>query len=335
MRINRRKFLKNAGTVGTLTAVGAAVSAPAEAQTAPAAQAKRPRGMAKALTLLTMRVGGVDRLGVKTERGILNVSQASALLKMYAPVTMDDLLQNEDGPAIEALVKASLASNAAQAAFTQESTIEYGPLVGRPEKIVCVGLNYANHAKEVGQPIPKYPVLFNKFNTTLNRHKGTIKLPTDLATQFDYEVELVIVMGRAASKVREADALSYVAGYATGNDFTARDLQNGRGGQWMIGKTVDQFAPIGPYLVTADQVDPDKLAIELPRQRRETAVIEHVRLHRQHAADDQLHLRLHHAEARRRDLHRHARGRDSGHVEGQAGVAEAGRSHRVQSRKAW
>ena len=276
MTIDRREFLKNAGTVGTLAAVGAAVSEQAEAQTTPAAQAKRPRGMAKGLTLLTMRVGGVDRLGVKTERGILNVAQAATILKMYAPATMDDLLQNEDGPAIEALVKASLASNAVQAAFTQESTIEYGPLVGRPEKIVCVGLNYANHAKEVGQQIPKYPVLFNKFNTTLNRHKGTIKLPTDLATQFDYEVELVIVMGRTASKVREADALSYVAGYATGNDFTARDLQNNRGGQWMLGKTVDQFAPIGPYLVTADQVDPDKLAIELrvngvTRQRSNTA----------------------------------------------------------------
>jgi 2-keto-4-pentenoate hydratase/2-oxohepta-3-ene-1,7-dioic acid hydratase in catechol pathway len=276
MTIDRREFLKNAGTVGTLAAVGAAVSEQAQAQTTPAAQAKRPRGMAKGLTLLTMRVGGVDRLGVKTERGILHVAQAATILKMYAPATMDDLLQNEDGPAIEALVKASLASNAVQAAFTQESTIEYGPLVGRPEKIVCVGLNYANHAKEVGQQIPKFPVLFNKFNTTLNRHKGTIKLPTDLATQFDYEVELVIVMGRTASRVREADALSYVAGYATGNDFTARDLQNNRGGQWMLGKTVDQFAPIGPYLVTADQVDPDKLVIELrvngvTRQRSNTA----------------------------------------------------------------
>jgi 2-keto-4-pentenoate hydratase/2-oxohepta-3-ene-1,7-dioic acid hydratase in catechol pathway len=107
-----------------------------------------------------------------------------------------------------------------------------------------------------------YPVLFNKFNNTLNGHKGTVKLPTDLATQFDYEVELVIVIGKTASRVSEADALTYVAGYATGNDFTARDLQNGRGGQWMIGKTPDQFAPIGPHLLTADLVDPDKLAIE-------------------------------------------------------------------------
>jgi 2-keto-4-pentenoate hydratase/2-oxohepta-3-ene-1,7-dioic acid hydratase in catechol pathway len=107
-----------------------------------------------------------------------------------------------------------------------------------------------------------YPVLFNKFNNTLNRHKGTVKLPADLATQFDYEVELVIVIGKTASRVSEADALTYVAGYATGNDFTARDLQSSRGGQWMIGKTPDQFAPIGPHMLTADQVDPDKLTIE-------------------------------------------------------------------------
>ena len=89
-----------------------------------------------------------------------------------------------------------------------------------------------------------------------------MKLPVDLATQFDYEVELVIVMGRTAARVSAADALSYVAGYATGNDFTARDLQNGRGGQWMVGKAIDQFAPIGPHLVTADQIDPDNLALE-------------------------------------------------------------------------
>jgi 2-keto-4-pentenoate hydratase/2-oxohepta-3-ene-1,7-dioic acid hydratase in catechol pathway len=125
-----------------------------------------------------------------------------------------------------------------------------------------VGLNYRKHAEEVGAAIPAYPVLFNKFNGSLNNHGGTVRLPVDLATQFDYEVELVIVIWRTASRVSEADALSYVAGYATGNDFTARDLQHGRGGQWMVGKAIDGFAPIGPHLVTADQVDPDRLTIE-------------------------------------------------------------------------
>ena len=135
-------------------------------------------------------------------------------------------------------------------------------MVTRPEKIVCVGLNYRKHAQEIGAPVPKQPVLFNKYNVALNHHNGTVKLPVEFAKKFDYEVELVMVMGKLAKNVAESDALSYVAGYCTGNDFTARDLQMETGGQWMIGKTPDQFAPLGPYLVTADQVDPDNLKIE-------------------------------------------------------------------------
>jgi len=265
MTMDRRRFLKNAGTMGTLAAAaGAAGCAPGATPAGAGAAPARTlgTGLARGLTLLTFRREGQDRLGVKTDKGILDVPEAAGLLGMYAPPTMDDLLQGEDGPSLEALVEAALQGTAAQAAFRPEEGLEYGPLVGRPDKIVCVGLNYRKHAMEIGSPIPEYPVLFNKFNASLNRHKGTVKLPVDLATNFDYEVELVIVIGRTASRVAETDALSYVAGYATGNDFTARDLQNGRGGQWMVGKAIDQFAPIGPYLVTADQVDPDNLAIE-------------------------------------------------------------------------
>jgi len=277
MTNERRQFLKAAGTMTAMAAVAGAGGAEFGGA-AEAARAARPtaRGLAKGLTLLTMRKNGRDRLAVKTAQGILDVPQATRLLGLYAPQTMDDLLQNEDGPALEALVAAALKSPNAAPAFVKEEGIEYGPLVSRPEKIVCVGLNYRKHAEETGAQIPKYPVLFNKFNGALNRHNGTIALPTDLATKFDYEVELVIVIGRHAKRVSEADALSYVAGYATGNDFTARDLQNERGGQWMVGKAVDQFAPIGPYLVTADQVNPDNLKIELrvngqPRQSSNTA----------------------------------------------------------------
>ncbi len=219
-------------------------------------------GLAKGLTLLTFRDGGEERLGVKTDQGILDVARAAGLLNMYAPTTLDNMLQQEDGPSVQAVVEAAMRDAAAASAFRPETGVEYGPLVSRPDKIVCVGLNYRKHAEEVGAAIPAYPVLFNKFNASLNSHGGTVTLPVDLATQFDYEVELVIVMGRVARRVSEEDALTYVAGYATGNDFTARDLQNGRGGQWMVGKAIDGFAPIGPYLVTADQVDPDNLTIE-------------------------------------------------------------------------
>jgi 2-keto-4-pentenoate hydratase/2-oxohepta-3-ene-1,7-dioic acid hydratase in catechol pathway len=159
-------------------------------------------------------------------------------------------------------VDAALKSTTTRAAFVSEADIEYGPIVTRPEKIVCVGLNYRRHAKEVNLPIPAQPVLFSKFNNALSAHKGAIKLPVEIATKFDYETELVIVIGRKAKNVPEAGALSYIAGYCTGNDFSARDLQFDRGGQWMVGKTPDQFAPLGPYMVTADQIDPNQLKVE-------------------------------------------------------------------------
>jgi 2-keto-4-pentenoate hydratase/2-oxohepta-3-ene-1,7-dioic acid hydratase in catechol pathway len=222
----------------------------------------KTRGMARGLTLLNIRQGAECRLGVKNEKGILGVAEAAKILHMHAPATIDELLQNEDGPSLNALVDASAKSKAAQKAFLKEDTVEYGPVVTRPEKIVCIGLNYRQHAIEIGAPIPKQPVLFNKFNNALNYHNGTIKLPVEFATKFDYEAEMVIAIGREAKMISEADALSYVAGYATGNDFTARDLQLETGGQWMVGKTPDQFAPIGPYLVTADQIDPDNLKVE-------------------------------------------------------------------------
>jgi 2-keto-4-pentenoate hydratase/2-oxohepta-3-ene-1,7-dioic acid hydratase in catechol pathway len=258
MKQNRRNFMKSTGAVCALATTSRLPEALAEAK----AGATEARGMARGLTLLNIRRGAEYRLGVKTEKGILDVNEAAKILHMRAPATIDDLLQNADGPSLNALVDAAVKSPAAQKAFLKEETIEYGPVVTRPEKIVCVGLNYRQHANEIGAPIPKQPVLFNKFNTTLNHHNGTIKLPVDFAQKFDYEVELVMAIGREAKAVSETDALSYVAGYATGNDFTARDLQLETGGQWMVGKTPDQFAPIGPYLVTADQIDPDNLKLE-------------------------------------------------------------------------
>ena len=256
---NRRDFLKGAGIAAAAVATGGLTVKHVEAEPIKAGK----HGMARGLTLLTMRRNGEYVLGVKTDKGILDVPQAAKLLRMQAPATMDDLLQNEEGPSLNALVGTALKSKAASKAFVKEGAIQYGPAVTRPEKIICIGLNYRKHAKEVGMQPPSQPVLFNKYNNALNHHNGTIKLPVQVAKKFDYEIELVIVMGKEAKNVSEADALSYVAGYCTGNDFTARDLQlETPSGQWMIGKTPDQFAPLGPYLVTADQIDPDNLKLE-------------------------------------------------------------------------
>lgn len=223
---------------------------------------ERSFGMAHGLTLLTMRHNGGFRLGVKTDKGILDVVEAATRLHMHAPATMDDLLQNQEGPSLNALVDRALQSKESSKAFLDERGLAYGPVVTRPGKILCVGLNYRRHAKEVNLPIPPQPVLFSKFDNSLSGHKQGIKLPLAVAEKFDYETELVIVMGKDAQNVSEADALSHVAGYCVGNDLSARDLQFDRGGQWLIGKTLDQFAPLGPYMLTADQLNPDQLNIE-------------------------------------------------------------------------
>src|SRR5262249_41919424 len=145
--------------------------------------------------------------------------------------------------------------------FTAEDKAQFGPAVTEPEKIVCIGLNYRRHAAETNNPVPKLPILFNKYNSALNCCGGTVAVSKEKGVQFDYEAELVIVIGRTARNVSEADAPKYIFGYASGNDFTARDLQS-RSSQWMLGKTLDGSGLVGPWLVTADQVDGDNLKIE-------------------------------------------------------------------------
>jgi 2-keto-4-pentenoate hydratase/2-oxohepta-3-ene-1,7-dioic acid hydratase in catechol pathway len=261
MKTERRKFLKQAGAAGAVIAASSAATLKTgEARAAAGTTPRAPTGMPKGMMLLTMRNGDHYTLGIKTDKGILDVAAATKAFKSGAPVTMDDLLEGGDG-GLTALRDRALASSG-KGLFLKESEVDFGPCVTNPQKIICVGLNYARHAKEVGQPLPKMPILFNKFNTSLNAHQGAVRISSIPATNYDYEAELVIVMGRRASNVSEAEALSYVFGYATGNDFTARDLQS-RSSQWMIGKACDGFAPIGPYVVTADLVgDPNNLKIE-------------------------------------------------------------------------
>jgi 2-keto-4-pentenoate hydratase/2-oxohepta-3-ene-1,7-dioic acid hydratase in catechol pathway len=208
MKSNRRSFLQGAGTIGAMAALGGLNTMRAEAKTA----RQQRQGMASGLIFLTMRRNGEYRLGAKTSKGIVDVKEAAALLNLYAPATLDDMLQNEQGASVQAVVEAAMESKAAQKLFVKEESIEYGPLVTRPEKIICVGLNYRRHAQELKMAIPKQPVLFNKYNNSLLRHGGTIKLPSTVATKFDYEIELVMVMGKEARSVPEADALSFVAG---------------------------------------------------------------------------------------------------------------------------
>ena len=136
-----------------------------------------------------------------------------------------------------------------------------GSPVGGVGKIVCVGLNYADHAKEAGMQPPAEPVLFMKAVTALSGPNDDVRIPPG-ATKTDWDVELGIVIGTRARHVAEADALSHVAGYVLANDVSERAWQMERGGQWDKGKSYDTFAPIGPWLVTADEVA-DPHAIDL------------------------------------------------------------------------
>jgi 2-keto-4-pentenoate hydratase/2-oxohepta-3-ene-1,7-dioic acid hydratase in catechol pathway len=223
----------------------------------PRKHSSRPTGF----TFATLDTRDGYRLGLKTERGIVNVEAASRLYRIKAPLTIDEVLAGADCAPLKRLIDRALHDERGRRVLIPESRAKFGPAVPHPGKIVCVGLNYRRHAQETGNPIPPVPILFNKYNNTLVGHRGRIKLPAKVSSHFDYEVELVLVIGRRARDVPEEKALSYVFGYANGNDFSARDLMRVTS-QLMLGKTCDGFAPLGPYIVSADQIpDPQNLRI--------------------------------------------------------------------------
>jgi 2,4-diketo-3-deoxy-L-fuconate hydrolase len=149
-------------------------------------------------------------------------------------------------------------ANAASAPTVDPGT-RLGSCVARPSKIVCIGLNYADHAKESGLDIPKEPIIFFKSTSSLVGPNDDVMIPRG-SQKTDWEVELAFVIGKKASYVDEADALDHVAGYALHNDYSERAFQLERGGQWVKGKSCDTFAPLGPFMATADEVpDPQNL----------------------------------------------------------------------------
>jgi 2-keto-4-pentenoate hydratase/2-oxohepta-3-ene-1,7-dioic acid hydratase in catechol pathway len=168
-----------------------------------------------------------------------------------------------DGGAELLRAVARLASRTDAVTYPAASVRYKAPIPDAP-KIVCVGLNYRDHAAESNTPIPSAPVLFSKYTTALIGHAENIVLPK-VSQEVDYEAELVIVVGKAGRHLTASQALEHVAGYTIGHDVSARDWQLRRDGkQWMIGKTFDTFAPCGPELVTADEVpDPHALPIRL------------------------------------------------------------------------
>lgn len=214
------------------------------------------------MKLCTFLSEGKQKLGASTDQGIIDVKEAlKAVPTQGVPITIMEVIEGGQAAQskLDAFIKQVSASPHADF-LLNEDELTWEPVVTHPNKIICVGLNYRKHADETNSPYPDTPILFNKFNNTLTGHLQDIAVPK-VTEKMDYEVELGIVIGKTAKYVSEQDALDYVFGYTTVNDLSARDLQM-RTAQWLLGKSCDDFSPVGPYVVTSEEVgDPQNLQV--------------------------------------------------------------------------
>jgi len=195
--------------------------------------------------LVTFENGGVARVGVEVTDGgeIADITKANADI----PTDMRSLLSLEGG------VAKATAAVAAAPKIPRDQIRLMAPIYN-PEKIICIGMNYVDHCTEQNMPVPTEPVVFSKFASCITEPGSPIEL-CDEVKKLDFEVELCIVIGKTARRVKKADALDYIAGYTVAHDVSARDWQlEKNGGQWLMGKTFDTYAPIGPAIVTTDEL---------------------------------------------------------------------------------
>ena len=193
------------------------------------------------MKICNISVNGETHLAIETERGMIDATAAGLMMNM------DEVIR---GAGREELNRIALDESLP---LVDEPV--YTNVVNRPGKLVCVGLNYRAHAAGVNMKLPDYPILFSKFDNALVPAGTDVTLPP-WESSYDYEAELVIVMGKTAWNVSEDEAKDYIFGYTCGNDFSLRDAQM-RSGQWLIGKTMPGFGPCGPCIVTADSFDPE------------------------------------------------------------------------------
>lgn len=190
------------------------------------------------MKLANIIVGGQTHLAIETERGLVDAAGSG--------LSMEQVIAGQGAEKLHAL--------AADSSLPVVESPVYANVLSRIGKLVCVGLNYKAHAAGIRMELPEYPILFSKFSNALAPCGSPVALPP-WEHSYDYEAELVIVMGKSAWNVSEEEALSRVFGYTCGNDLSLRDAQM-RSGQWLIGKTMPGFAPCGPCIVTADSLDP-------------------------------------------------------------------------------
>ena len=205
------------------------------------------------MKLVAFEEDGERRLGARRGKSIVDLRRVDPTL----PADVRRLL--EAGPA--ALRAARKALDGAEDAIDEEAVRIVAP-ISDPEKVICIGLNYADHASETKMAVPSEPIVFAKYASAIIGPGDAIVLPAT-SGKVDYEAELVAVIGTGGRDIPESQALDHVAGYTVGNDVSARDYQLEKpGGQWLMGKTFDTFAPIGPDVVTADEVpNPHRLRV--------------------------------------------------------------------------
>ena len=206
------------------------------------------------MKLVTFATGDEFRLGGVVEDRVIDLALASG-----GALPSDMIAFLQAGPSAMSVARQTLEEAAEDGVPLAEVTL-MAP-VPVPPKVIAIGQNYMDHVREQGAEPPKWPIIFCKFSTSVIGPGATIRWDPALTQQVDYEVELAVVIGRPARRVSARDALAYVAGYTVCNDVSARDLQFGDG-QWVRGKSLDTFCPLGPWLVTRDEIpDPQALAV--------------------------------------------------------------------------
>lgn len=196
------------------------------------------------MRFVAFKKDGKEKLGVKTDAGLVDLSIADKSL----PTDLKELISMGKG----AMNKAARAAKKAPARALVKGRVSYLKPIKDAQKIICIGLNYKDHAAEANLKVPTYPVVFTRFETSFVAHGQALVRPK-LSKHFDYEAELVAVIGKKARNVKKSEALDYVAGYSVANEGSIRDYQM-KASQWTVGKNFDQTGSIGPEFVTADEL---------------------------------------------------------------------------------
>lgn len=213
------------------------------------------------MRLVTFSSLGMTSIGIETDGGILNIPEAASRFgRKYQidgqpfPNTMMRLLYWEPGIEVarQILDRFSRTPDIERPMISSFEDVKIEAPIRRPGKIVAIGLNYTDHIEETGQEVPEYPVVFAKFSSSIVGPDEPIPYPK-VTSRLDWEVELGVIIGRICRNVTEESALDYVAGYTVVNDLSARDVQR-RDGQWVRGKSLDGLCPMGPCIVTTDQL---------------------------------------------------------------------------------